>query len=176
VSSAATTVGQEAIAEVRSFLSQGTHFFAGNQAVVAFENTSHFLTTGGLTFAPQPTSFDVYNPASLVAQLDGAFRSVGGSNPSFALPAGSAYKAAGIVTIVAHGMAPGVQDVWMAGFLDGSCPPNAGTCGSLGKVSYLGGHQYATNTPISTNPSTQGVRLFLNSIFEWQCASQAGVK
>jgi uncharacterized repeat protein (TIGR01451 family) len=44
----------------------------------------------------------------------------------------------------------------------------------LGKVSYLGGHKYDTKLPISTNPTTQGTRLFLNSLFEAPCATRAG--
>ena len=175
VTSAASS--PETVAEVRSFLAQPTHFFAGNQAVLAFENMAHLLTTGGFQYAPQSTSVDYYNPASVFAQIDGAFRTVGGSAPSFALAAGSAYKVPGIVMLTAHGVAPGGgQDVWMTGFLDGACAPNAGTCGSVGKVSYLGGHQYTTSTPVSTNPNTQGVRLFLNSLFDSQCPSQTGVK
>jgi hypothetical protein len=175
VSSAA--MSPETVVEVRSFLTQPTHLVAECQSVLAFENAAHLLTTGGLQVAAQATSADNYNPTSLLAQLDGAFKTVGGSEPSFALAAGSAYKAGGIVMLTGHGVPPGGgQDVWMTGFLDGTCPPDAGTCGSLGKVSYLGGHQYTTNTPISTNPQTQGVRLFLNSIFDSQCSSQAGVK
>ena len=100
---------------------------------------------------------------------------MGGSGPSYKLAPGSQYKAGGdIVMFSGHGVAPaGGQDVWMTGFLDGACPPSAATCGSSGKVSYLGGHQYSTLLPISTNPQTQGVRLFLNSLFDFVCTTTA---
>jgi hypothetical protein len=173
---AAATI-PETILEVQSFLAYPTRFFAANQAVAAFENTARLLTTGGLQFAAQASSVDYYNPTSLVAQIDGTFRTTGGSWPSYKLASGSAYKASGGVILTGHGVVPGGgQDVFMTGSPDGSCPPNASTCGSLGKVSYLGGHEYTTNTPISTNPLTQGVRLFLNSLFDSQCSSQTGVK
>jgi hypothetical protein len=175
----------ETVWEVRSFLGNPVHLFAANQAVAAFENTSaagqngpgRFLTTTGVGFAPQPTSVDFYNPAQTFAQTDGAFKTVGGSFPSYSLAGvGSQYKAGGgVVMLSGHGVAPaGGQDVWMAGFLDGACPPNVETCGNVGKVSYLGGHQYTVSTPISMNPTTQGVRLFLNSLFNSACATTAG--
>jgi hypothetical protein len=173
----AAATSPETIREVQSFLAYPTRFFAANQAVAAFENTAHLLTTGGLQFAAQALSVDYYNPTSLVAQIDGTFQAIGGAWPSYKPASGSAYKAAGGVILTGHGVVPGGgQDVFMTGFTDGSCPPNASTCGSLGKVSYLGGHEYNTNTPISQNPQTQGVRLFLNSLFDSQCSSQTGVK
>ena len=45
----------------------------------------------------------------------------------------------------------GIPDLWMTGYLDGACPPHAEVCGVYGKVSYLGGHSYSTNVPISNN-------------------------
>jgi uncharacterized repeat protein (TIGR01451 family) len=65
--------------------------------------------------------------------------------------------------------------VWMTGYLDGACPPDEPECGSYGKVSYLGGHEYKTDLPISANPDTQGTRLFLNSLFEAPCATLDGL-
>jgi hypothetical protein len=175
----------ETVWEVRSFLGNPVHLFAECQSAAAFENTieagqnglpGHFLTTNGFAFGPQPHSVDNYNPTQTLTQIDGDFGTVGGSDPSYALAPGSQYKAgAGIVMFSGHGVAPaGGQDVWMTGFLDGACPPSAATCGNVGKVSYLGGHQFITNTPISTNAQTQGVRLFLNSLFDSVCATTAG--
>ena len=61
-------------------------------------------------------------------------------------------------------------DLWMTGYIDAICHMNNGGCQSgAGKVSYLGGHRYTTNVPISANPTTQGTRLFLNSLFEADC-------
>ncbi|HEY3447961.1 MAG TPA: DUF11 domain-containing protein, partial [Myxococcales bacterium] len=180
----AAAASPETVFEVRRFLSNPVHFFAECQAADAFENTvvagqnglpGHFLTTNGLVFGPQPASVDYYNPAETFAQIDGAFSTIGGSEPSYTLAPGSAYKAGGVVMLTGHGVAPGGgQDVWMTGFLDGACSPHQDTCGTLGKVSYLGGHQYTVATPISTNPKTQGVRMFLNSLFDSVCASSDG--
>lgn len=39
-----------------------------------------------------------------------------------------------------------------------------------GKVSVLGGRSYDTALPISTHPTTAGVRLLLNSLMEAPCA------
>lgn len=41
-------------------------------------------------------------------------------------------------------------------------------------MTYLAGHDYSLDLPISANPQTNGVRLFLNSIFESDCASELG--
>ncbi|HWB76785.1 MAG TPA: hypothetical protein VG755_17585 [Nannocystaceae bacterium] len=168
----------EAVAEVRQFLNSPTHFFAECQAVSAFENTAphgFFLTPNGLDFADQPMGVDYHNSDSPFAQLDGAFETVGGSEPAYALPAGDAYKAGGVVMMTATGAAEGEQDLWMTGYLDGACPPEALECGSFGKVSYLGGHRYMTDTPISAHGDSQGARLFLNALFEAPCATLIGL-
>jgi uncharacterized repeat protein (TIGR01451 family)/MYXO-CTERM domain-containing protein len=168
----------EVVAEVREFLKNPVHFFAECQAVDAFENLvpyGQFLTTGGFAVKAQPSSVDWYNADQTFAQIDGAFGPVGGSEPAYNLPAGTSYKAGGVTMLTAHGSAPGTYDLWMTGYLDGVCPPNSQDCGSLGKVSYLGGHQYTTTLPISTHPTTQGVRLFLNSLFDSTCASSTGL-
>ena len=169
----------ETVAEVRQFLNFETHFFAECQAVSAFENdltNGLFVSTKGFTFGIKPAqNVDFFNDDSPFAQLDGVFESVGGSEPSFTLATGSAYKAGGIVMITERGgVAEGLNDVWMTGYLDGVCPPNSEGCGSLGKVSYLGGHEYDVDLPISTHPKTQGTRLFLNALFEAPCATTLG--
>lgn len=167
----------EVVAEVRSFLKHPTHFFAECQAVNAFENdpvNGLFLTPKGFVIGGGVNSYDFYNHSSPFAQLDGAFKSVGGSEPSYSLPAGDKYKAGGITMITKQGTPEGDQDIWMTGYLDGTCTPDQEFCGTLGKISYLGGHEYSTSLPISTNPDTNGTRLFLNSLFEAQCATPAG--
>jgi uncharacterized repeat protein (TIGR01451 family)/MYXO-CTERM domain-containing protein len=168
----------EVVAETRQFLNNPTHFFAECQAVNAFENLDphgYFLTPNGFLFADRPDSVDFYNAGSPFAQLDGPFETVGGSEPAYTLPPGDAYKAGGVVMITAEGAAEGEQDVWMTGYLDGACPPDALECGSFGKVSYLGGHAYATDTPITAHPDAQGARLFLNALFEAPCATLIGI-
>ena len=167
----------EVVAEVRSFLNHPTHFFAECQAVNAFENdlvNGLFLTTNGFNIDARPDQVDFYNHDSPFGQIDGPFETVGGSEPSYTLPPGDSYKAGGISIITEQGTPEGVRDVWMTGYLDGVCPPDSDTCGFLGKVSYLGGHHYNTAVPISANPDSQGTRMFLNSLFEAQCATEAG--
>ncbi|WP_146155237.1 MYXO-CTERM sorting domain-containing protein [Enhygromyxa salina] len=168
----------EVVAEVREYLNNPVHFFAECQAVNAFENLDphgFFLTPNGFEIGDSPNEVEHFNPSSPYAQLDGLFEAVGGSEPSYSLPMGDDYLAGGITMITGADTPVGVEDVWMTGYLDGTCPPDAPECGSLGKISYLGGHQYKTNLPISDNPDTQGTRLFLNSLFEAPCATVDGL-
>jgi MYXO-CTERM domain-containing protein len=168
----------EVVAEVRQYLNNPVHFFAECQAVNAFENLDphgFFLTPNGFLIGASPNAVDHHNPASPYHQMDGLFAAVGGSEPSYSLPPGDQYKAGGITMINRAGQPEGVQDVWMTGYLDGTCPPTESECGSLGKISYLGGHEYKTDVPISQNPDTQGTRLFLNSLFEAPCATVDGL-
>ena len=168
----------EVVAEMREFLGFPTHLFAECQAVNAFENLNphgYFLTEKGFLIGQQPNTYDYLQQDSPYAQIDGAFLSVGGSEPAYTLLPGESYKGTDIVMITEKGTPVGVNDVWMTGYLDGVCPADAGGCLGAGKVSYLGGHEYDVALPISKNPSTQGVRLFLNSLFESPCASAEGL-
>jgi hypothetical protein len=163
----------EVVAEVHSYLSFSTHFFAECQAVNAFENHpehGHFLTPNGLEIADQPDTFDFYRMDTPFGQLDGPFESVGGSEPAYTVPAGDSYLEGDTTIITEAGTPEGVGDVWMTGYRNGQCPASAKSCPGAGKISYLGGHAYATDLPISANPTTAGVRLFLNSLFEAPCA------
>jgi uncharacterized repeat protein (TIGR01451 family) len=90
------------------------------------------------------------------------------------LPPGDQYKAGGVTMITAQGYAEGQWDLWMTGYLDGECPPEVEICNGLGKVSYLGGHDYDVTVPLSTHPGSQGTRLFLNSLFDSACATAGG--
>lgn len=168
----------ETVAEVRTFLTNPVHFFAECQGVNAFENLvphGHFLTPNGFLVKQQPIAVDFHNFDSPFAQIDGAFATVGGSEPGYALPPGDKYKAGGVTMITKAGAPEGTYDLWMTGYLDGGCPPYAESCNGLGKVSYLAGHQYSTTVPMSQNPTSQGTRLFLNSLFDSTCASAAGL-
>ncbi len=166
------------VAEMREFLNHPTHLYAQCQAVNAFENHpehGYFLTTKGFLIGQGPKAYDFYQSDSAYAQLDGAFLSVGGSEPAYSLPPGESYKGTDIVMITEKGTPIGVNDVWMTGFLDGVCPADTKGCLGAGKVSYLGGHEYDVDLPISANPETQGARLFLNSLFESPCATADGL-
>jgi uncharacterized repeat protein (TIGR01451 family) len=92
------------------------------------------------------------------------------------------YYDQGIVMIREQSAAGGMNgkaDLWMTGFANftgGVCTISESglDCKSRGKVSYLGGHQYSTKTPISANGDSQGTRLFLNSLFEAECVTAQG--
>ena len=69
----------------------------------------------------------------------------------------TSYKNNRQVTLLTGANGPGDQDVWMSGYLDGACdiilgPPGgglkAGSCTS-GKISYLGGHNYGDQVPVT---------------------------
>lgn len=140
----------------------------------------------GFMIAAQPAQVKVLHPEVPYNQLDGAFETTGGSEPAYNLSAylGTTYKNDREVVFLTGPDGPGVQDVWMTGYVDGECDivpiggPGSGTfgpqvCGS-GKVSYLGGHSYGTATPVSSNQSSQGARMFLNALFEADCVSSVG--
>ncbi len=178
VKAAQQALADAVVAEVRSFLGFRTHFFAECKAVNTFENNvnGRFLTRNGFIISGDPAPVAFLNQWYPFAQIDGPFATVGGSERSYSLPAGETYKDADVVMITKSGTTPlvGVSDLWMTGYLDGACSINpvggGDVCASgVGKVSYLGGHAYTTTLPISSNPTTQGTRLFLNSLFEADC-------
>lgn len=145
----------------------------------------------GFLIAPQPASRTVriLHPEVPYNQLDGQFATVGGSEPAYNLSRylGTTYKSSLDVTFITGPNGPGEQDVWMTGYVDGTCnitcapgeelcdPKCQSTAGkALGKVSYLGGHAYKTAVPLSANPDSQGTRLFLNALFEADCVTADG--
>ena len=136
----------------------------------------------GFFIATQPASQDVQilHPEVPYNQLDGAFGTVGGSEPSYDLATelGVRYINDRNVTFVTGPSGPGAQDIWMTGYKDGECDiillvKDDGEC-TNGKVSYLGGHAYKTDVPVSRNTDTQGTRLFLNALFEADCVTTVG--
>jgi MYXO-CTERM domain-containing protein len=139
----------------------------------------------GFMIAAQPNSntLQILHPDVAYNQFEGFYQTVGGSEPAYNLSTflGTMYQNNREVTFITGPNGPGDQDVWMTGFVDGECdivggddvaPPN-GECNG-GKVSYLGGHRYATDTPLSANGDTQGARLFLNALFEADCVTSIG--
>ncbi|HKO94865.1 MAG TPA: DUF11 domain-containing protein, partial [Polyangiaceae bacterium] len=158
---------EEVVRELRLWLQSGplTHAFMECHATTAFENAlnGHFLTTTGLIDdggAPFPVTNR--HPDSSFAQYDGGFFAVGGSVPSMGLPPGSRLHSTDTTLINLSGAPLDSRIVWMTGFLDGDP--------ARGKVSYLAGHEYRARLPISANPQTNGIRLFLDSLFESNCA------
>ncbi len=132
----------------------------------------------GFEVATQPQSSDVKVLRADVPynQLDGAFGTVGGSEPAYNLSTylGTMYKNNRQVTLLTGPNGPGDQDVWMTGYLDGCGdiilgPGGQRAAGCEGKISYLGGHAFSTNVPVTSGSASQGTRLFLNALFEAQC-------
>ena len=133
-------------------------------------------------------------------QLDGEFTTVGGSEPAYNLSTylQTAYKNNRDVTFITGPLGPGEEDLWMTGYIEGTCAiedehqiashpfaPGDASGGlikaaasteacTVGKVSYLGGHSYNTDVPLSTNADSQGTRLFLNALFEADCVTSIG--
>ena len=122
-------------------------------------------------------------------QFDGEFGTTGGSEPAYNLSAflGTTYKNNRQVTLLTGPQGPGLQDLWMTGYLDGcgdvilapgpgqdgTQHPMSTTC-AAGKISYLGGHQYKTDVPVTSASQSQGARLFLNALFEADCVTSGG--
>jgi hypothetical protein len=106
-----------------------------------------------------------------------------GSEPSYNLSTylGSVYKNNRQVTLLTGMNGPGKQDVYMSGYLDGCgdiiLKPGtiAHAQGCEGKISYLGGHEYSTAVPVTSGSKSQGTRLFLNALFEAQCATSGTI-
>ncbi len=135
----------------------------------------------GYEVAAQPATGEVkvLRPDVPYNQLDGAFGTTGGSEPAYNLSTylGTMYKNNRQVTLLTGANGPGDQDLWMSGYLDG-CDDiirkgdrggDRRACG--GKISYLGGHQYRTDVPLTSGSQSQGARLFLNALFEAECVS-----
>jgi hypothetical protein len=164
-----TDLANEVAREIRDYLTgRPVHAFFECEAVNWFEDLSvagPFITTNRLAKANQPSSVDYLNSERPFAQADGSFTTQGGSMPAFKFAAGSSYYSSIAVMVKKSGAAVGVADVWMTDNLDGN-PAN-------GKISYLGGHQYGTALPMSSNPKSQGTRYFLDALFEAPCASEA---
>lgn len=161
----ASPADEEIVREVRLWLNSSlTHAFMECHATTAFENAlgGHYLTTTGLVSDGNASPLANRVPDSPFTQFDGSFSGVGGSVASMRLAQGSTFYASD-VTLMNQTTSPLTNKVvWFTGFLDGDT--------NKGKVSYLGGHEYPVKLPISANPTTNGVRLFLDSLFESNCA------
>jgi uncharacterized repeat protein (TIGR01451 family) len=197
----------EAVAEMGEYLlNYPVHLFAECQAVNQLEDApaGHFVSTDNGTGTPtkslacdttmtpnnglcakKPTPalpLEFMNSHLPFAQMDGPFKTVGGSEPAYGLAPGSTYYDAGIVMIREQNAAGGVNgkaDLWMTGYANSAgnvctISETGVNCLSRGKVSYLGGHQYSVKVPISANGDTQGTRLFLNSLLEAECVTARG--
>ena len=145
----------------------------------------------GFLIADRPAAYRVFSPEIPYNQFDGHYAPIGGSEPAYNLSTylGTMYKNDQQVTLLSGPDGPGVEDIWMTGYLDGTCditeppiplqaPGDDGVFGPMkpcsGKISYLGGHAFSTNVPMSGNTTSQGARLFLNALFEADCVTTIG--
>ena len=168
--------------EVISYMQYPTHFNAECRAIGTVETTgmARLLTTNGIV-NPSTVAFGnlsnlAYTSSSLpYAQQDGPLTVEGGVIYAIQLANGSQYYDNDIVMVRQAGQPVGNSDVWMTGFAFGACPVT-GCQGQVprGQVTFLGGHQYDNSQPMTTHPSTQGLRLWLNSLFHTPCATVEG--
>jgi uncharacterized repeat protein (TIGR01451 family)/MYXO-CTERM domain-containing protein len=176
-------VVDEVVAEYRAFLQFPTHFMAECQAVNAIENSKNgfFLTDKGFLIDNAIADSGPFKFASSdtpYAQMDGTYSLVNGSERAYTLKPGGKFWDSKVVMIKDANTADGVRTIWMTGYFGGKCLVGedvTSTCtAGVGKVSYLGGHQYEVKLPISTNPKSVGTRLFLNALFEAGCTTAEG--
>jgi hypothetical protein len=94
---------------MRAFLGHPTHLFAECRAVNAIENSLNgkLLTSNGFIIGAKPSAVRLLNADYPFAQMDGDFGIVGGSEPSYSLPAGESYKDDDIVMITSEGSPSG---------------------------------------------------------------------
>jgi uncharacterized repeat protein (TIGR01451 family)/MYXO-CTERM domain-containing protein len=162
------------VAAVRQYLTgAGTAAQFECEAAHAFENSpnGHFLTTLGIQDdrtgplpLPNPNAF--LFPDNPHAQIDGTFTAVTGMLQSIGLVTGSAFKGNGVTLVEGTPIVANTRIAYLTGFLDGVT--------TNGKVSYLAGHQYPVTLPISANPSTNGVRLYLDATYQSTCTAAEG--
>ena len=166
----ATAQTNEVVQEVRSWLNTpSTHAFMECEATVTFESnpSGHFISTNGIADDGAAATLPTLRlPDDPFAQYSGAIQSDTGSTDSIGLVAGSTFRP-NVRTLINETGAPlDTRIMWMSGFLDGNT--------TKGKVTYLAGHNFSITTPISTNARTNGVRVFLDSLFESPCTVAAG--
>lgn len=145
-------------------LSRTNHAHLQCTSIMTFENETtygHFLSTAGLADQGGTTEpVEVLQPADLYAQYSSALQIDPGDTKSVALSSSplSVLHSNSSLLVALQGAVLGQRMNWLTGYVDGQT--------TKGKISYLGGHSYSTNLPISSNPRTNGARLFLNGLFE----------
>jgi concanavalin A-like lectin/glucanase superfamily protein/flagellar hook capping protein FlgD len=159
---------------ITTFLNDPVLLFAEDTPAAELEGTGGLLTTSGLGGALAPSTVQ-YGPAySPFFQMDArpttAFQP-DASGHYFSPGAGNFFDP-GVEMLRGTGAPSGNQDVWLAGYVKGTCDEqHLGVCsnsGPKGRVAYLSGY-YSTSLPISTHPQTQGTRLFLDALFAGSC-------
>lgn len=160
-------------AELRAWLDYGplTHAFLQCRSALEFENgtSGRFLTHPGIEDdGGAPTSVAFSGPSEPASQIDGLFQADSGVLDSLGNVGGvGPHWKFGVRTLINQSGQPITERiVLLHGRMDGD-PAN-------GQLTYLTGHDYSTALPISSNPQTNGVRLFLNALFAADCAADVG--
>jgi uncharacterized repeat protein (TIGR01451 family) len=165
---------------ITAFLNDPVLLFAEDLAAIQIESVSgggaalDLLTTNGMT-ADSPPSGVQYGASTFSPffQMDASGSTIGFPDPTgnyFTLSGGAFFDPT--VEMLRGGASSGQKDVWLAGFVKGTCTEQQlGSCpnsGPKGRVAYLGGY-YTTTLPISSHPLTLGTRLFLDALFAGTC-------
>ncbi len=165
----------EVVQETRRWLDFGplTHLYAQCAAIDKFENSvaGLLLTNGGISDdGSAAISNTLRAPSAPDAQYDGVFEVDSGAIDSFTgidPPGATPPFKTGVTTLINESSAPLVQRIaLLTGRMDGD---NAN-----GRVTYLAGHDYTLDLPVTSNPQTNGVRIFLDAIFASDCAFDPG--
>lgn len=162
----------EVVHEVRHWLrsSPYTHAFMSCEAISDFENNAargKYLTTGGASEdghdIPDPLKNLV--PDHPLSQFDGDLEATQGAVQSLGLNSGSSWRPGVEVLLAKTSMTSGNPTnrvMWVTGNFDGNA--------AYGRVSYMTGHGYQWNMPVSQNEMANAIRLYLNTLFESTCA------
>lgn len=146
--------------EVWAYLSAGTtQVFASCASIQSLESEGiRLLTSGGIVGGANPgTNLDYQSSDSATAQHSGGFRASGGDIRAILLADASTYSEGSEVLLRKAGLEPGLRDVLVTGEPVGS--PDSG------RVTYLAGHSYPTDSSPGADPEVNGVRFLLNTLF-----------
>jgi MYXO-CTERM domain-containing protein len=177
-----TTVGQVCANSNNNYTCTQSDAYCGAGLSCCLPNKNTWKNLPGFEVGTQPTTAKILRPDVPYNQIDGAFGTTGGSEPSYNLSTylPTMYKNNRQVTLVTSQAGPGVEDIYMSGYLDGcgdiilSEKKGLKHAGCEGKISYLGGHHYNEGgVPVTSGSEGAGVRMFLNALFEAQCTTAA---
>ena len=146
--------------EVWAYLGSGTtQIFATCASIQSLESDGiRLLTSAGIVGGANPGSnLDYQDSDAGTAQHSGVFRPTGGDIRAILLPDPSTYSENTTVLLRKSGFEPGLRDVLVTGEPMGA--PDSG------RVTYLAGHSYPTDSSPSSDPQVNGVRFLLNTLF-----------
>ncbi len=155
------------VSEVRSWLSSGTdtHAFMQCESLQVFEDSPNgfFASYNGVIDDGDVIGDSVNRaPDHPLTQLHGIFQADSGAVDSFkALPGG--FKPGFATLINENGADLSERIVLLSGQLDGNA--------ACGRVTYFAGHDYTFYLPVSANPQTNGIRIFLNALLATEAAT-----